>query len=1285
MSRRSALALGLLWLGILGALDAAILLSPGNLRKHISHFLDQSFSVHVSSGDFRAGWFSDIVLEDVVVPRPGRIGDPLFSVDEIRIDVDWWAVLLGRPSIDLVTFKGPRLNLEWTMAGALDLPSPFKPGQGGAELGILPKIRIQGLSLGLKNAPYLARRDKDVPIDDLLVELVPKGGKEWRYDFEVRLRDRALGEIDAHGHVTATDVGLEFSRSGFEITDGLKGILAPDVVALLGSFSFDGRLDLVGSLDYRKAAGEAFFAARADFGGARISFRDWPQQLNDVRGTVRYERGRLFTDGALTGELEGGALSVNGSVDFTPGFPKVDLSGVLRGLRLDDEVARRIGLLPAPGPEISEQLFQFEVRGLLDAEFRLGQRPGVDVPGQVDLALDADLDLRGCRFAYRGSKDDVTGLRSGFPYPLTDMWGTVHVTDRGLDFKDLRAGESPTMLHASGRVDYEKAGEETWDAVVAASRVPLDARLLDALDPATRSTVERLHARGQVKITVVARRKPDDPPDPPVEVTIDFQGLSLEPEAFPYLLEDAGGRVLVEGSRIRLEGFTARHATGTLGIDGTVGLDDLTGELALNVNAKGLVLDESFMAAIGRVSPAVGSAAGRLGVSGRADVDVEIESKAGQPVPWVKGGVDLDGVVIATESPPVRLEGITGHVEICHRPGLSEFEVAEGLQARIAGKPITGAGRFIPGKGWYLKLLSPGIDVDASLLAALEGVFPFLADPENRPGIEGLAAAEVRFHGHDDRIDVEARVEANGMRLRPAGWQVWMEGVYGTLVAKEGKVRIDNLVAVIDRPKDLEPLPPVFDPETTAPFQPGRRIEVGIQSCEFLDCPEGAGLSLSGLSLGNIPLEHWILDLLDLSPELEEKLRIPNLTGMLDLSVLSAIVKPDYVVLNEGAVELLGIHLGVDELYLERGRIEGFSFVAQPNGDVKFEGRLVGRNFRVLGVPVPRFEGQIDGDNNGVGISRLGGVLFGYRPDRFVLRTATLAQLRRRAEEKGYLRKGTAAESQEEELRRLIANEEMEPPDDLSRNRLIEWAAGLSPRPRDALERLSEAELRDEIKDAQEHEPLGRLEAEGTGFGLAWSTGRFNLRARLHHVNLAETIRILGGDPQSARGRVAATLELGGLLEDPGTYTGSGKVAADAFDIVRLPVFLNILKALLVSFLSMSSRSQVAVEFDVRDRRVNLTRADITSDDLDLHLAGPGVITFGGVIDARFDVNHKSALGIPLISDILGFLPSVLLGGVEVQGPLEDPMVIPRSMGASSTGPALPQGRRPVLKDPKDH
>lgn len=1307
MSRKFAVLIGTVWLLALVAIDAAVLLRPESLRRQVDMALDRIFESKVTYEEFQGGWPRDLVLRRVEIMHPQDPTSLLMSVDEIHIGINWTGAVFGASPVEEIKVVRPHLELAWNANGVLEIPSPLRESEGSGEDDGSPRVKIEGLSLHLLNTPFLVKRDVNIALEDFAVSLIPEGSDDWLYQFSAKVNDEALGNLEAHGHFRADAFDLELTRNDFVVTAGLKEILQPEVAELLDRFHIGGGIEMVGelvsleeSLEQSEGAG-ARFEARIELDGVDVEIRGWPgpdgrskpwpQKVSGLSGVITYAEGRFEVHHRVIGFLEDARLWFEGYADFTRGKPDIRIDGSLVGLDLTDRFVERLADLPDPGPEICEQLNQWAVRGPADVGFVLEQKPGLTDDDRLIPRI--TVELKGCELTYRGRVDEVTGKREGhgFPYRVRNLFGAVELDDRGLRFSSLRGTDGSLTLQARGTVDYSRAGNETYQAHVWVSGLEPDEDLFAAFDDETARILRDLEMQGSVDVQVIAERKRTDPIAVAPEIVIELNGLRLRPKVFPFLLEDARGQVVIgKDGLIKFESLTVRHGRSRLQAWGHVGVGERSGELMGSIGLRELALDDELRAALEVLVPEVDAVIEELAATGRIDrANVTLRGTPERPDPSIEATIHLEDAAIAPKDPAVRIHEVSAVLDVWHRPGRQEIAIRDGAGGTIAGERFVASGRFRPGRDWILELKSEDFVLDDEMLTALEGVLPALADREGRPEIDGHAKADVTITDGPRGTNVVATIETKGITVRPPGWKVArLEDVDCKLRIDRNGFNVENLVARIPRPAGLPDLPqPTIRGQIERPFQTDPAILVRLARAGIsVRRNGGLRIGMGDVRLSNVPLEKWVLDVLGMSKTQRDAFEVPPISGIMNLSFTTAIVGENTVTLNGGSAQLLGIHLGErGELYLEEGTLSRLDFGLDRFGAVSFGSKdtlLEATNFRLLGIPIPWLQAQVEGDEQGVSLKGIVGCLFGYDYDAFDLKKANRADLERRVVARGYLEYSEARRKSDAQLRELIETREGFDLEHATLRALRDHATEKGYVTPARANNLTSKQLRALILERSAARELGIIDGEASNLTVSWN-GEFKLAALLRDVYVGPALKVLGSRSDGPGGRLKARIKLGGNLDELGSWKGEGVIQADGLNIVRLPLFLNILKTLdVTSLVSPRTQTKLRCEFEIADTIVKLTSGRLTSPRLLLELEPPGTITFGGIIKARLGADHTGGL-IPGLSDLIGLIPGLLLTGVVVEGPLEDPKVEPRSFDLGSNTPGTAGGRKPRLKPPR--
>jgi len=1289
MSRRLVFLMGMAWLAMLVAVDAVLVLRPENLQREVDLALENMFRSKVDYASFDGGWPGGIVLTDVRVMDPITEDVVLFSIDQVRIGIDWTGAVLGKNPVEDVRIVRPALSLVWNEQGLLELPSPIRKTQQGPPAR-LPRIEVDGLELRLVQSPYLVRSDVQITLPRFAVALIPHRGTPWLYQFDVDVGDDQFGDLRAHGRFGAKEVDIEISRRGLAITDRMREVFRQDVIAALSQLQVDGDIEIVGHLVSVPESdadhdGNARFHARVNLAGASVSVPGWPQKVSDLVGTLSYANGRLETRG-LTGQFEGSRLSLEGYCAFGDGPPEIELSGDLIGLSVSDAFVDRLAQVEEPGPEIHEQLQQWRVRGPADVKFRLRHDPRLDA--SAVLAPWVSVSLRGCDFQYDGPRDPETGKRDGFPYSVKNLWGKVELNDRGLQFKELRASQGSLSLEAQATVDYSGEGDASYWAHVLVHGMPIDERLFAALGhPDTASLVKRLRPEGKVGLKVIASQSPFRPESGGVDLHIYPEGLNLTPVDFPYRLEDVQGEVVIsKDDTIRSESLTFRHGTGRLSVTGKIGIGSRDGEVDVRIHGEDVALDPDLVSALDELVPDVSETLKSMRARGRVHrLDLRLEALRPDDPLVVDGPIFLEDVSITSPDLGVEIGEISATLDLHHGLRRKILTLRPGATGTVAGERIRAKGGFRLGRDWLLEISSDDFAVDEELLSALGGLLPV---SEHRPALEGRARGRIVLSNDGTETSVDGKFSVLDLTVRPSTWEdTRIEGVRCTLTIDDDGVLIEDFQARIPRPAGLEKLPigSIRPAEAAGSFQDRPAILVSMTRGLIKSMDGRLGIGMSGVELKNVPLERWVLEVLGMSRDERKAFKVPPVSGLMNVRFTSASLRPDRVSLNGGMARLRGVTLGSDgDLYLEEGVVKNLDFTMTEQGAVKFGGdrtEFVATNFRILGIPIPRLDARLSGDGLGARLTDISGVVFGFEHADFDLETATGRQLRTHVVERGYLERDDAVRRTRDQLKALIEDRESfaHRDADLSTLRLYAYEKGYLSLWRAEL--LDAEQLRQIIEDKRGVTARGVIWGEDTSLEIAWQ-GAFNLDAHLRQVRIRESVEALGGDPGDVSGTLSTRLRLEGHLDDLATWTGTGWVSANAVNVIQLPLFLNIIQILdIPSWFNSRSRTKIRFEFDIADSLVNLREGGwLKGGPLELDLVS-GRITFGGIISARLNAKHRG--GIPLISDILNVLPSLLLSGVVVQGPLEDPRVEARSLGLGPERGGSAVGRRPRMKPPK--
>lgn len=146
-----------------------------------------------------------------------------------------------------------------------------------------------------------------------------------------------------------------------------------------------------------------------------------------------------------------------------------------------------------------------------------------------------------------------------FPYPISDVRGTLEMNDAGWVFRDLEGTNDYGRITSSGTLTPRAEGYELV-MQFGGTHVALEEELRDALNPAARQLWNDLKPRGAVNLEAEVRYAPEDRRTrlwvraQPVDDTV-----TVEPTYFPYRLENVRGTFVYNDGHVTMEQVRAGH------------------------------------------------------------------------------------------------------------------------------------------------------------------------------------------------------------------------------------------------------------------------------------------------------------------------------------------------------------------------------------------------------------------------------------------------------------------------------------------------------------------------------------------------------------------------------------------------------------------------------------------------------------------------------------------------------------------------------------------------------
>jgi len=335
-------------------------------------------------------------------------------------------------------------------------------------------------------------------------------------------------------------LSLQDCRFDDELIKALAPFLNAEIKRLFAQYDYDGTANLYAQLVCRhgKWLPKNVSMQIADVG---FAYKNFPYRIDRLSGNVYIDETALLRfnfkskqDSPLKVEIDGHYNNI---------FEDVAGTVVITG----EDVPLDAKLLRALPTESQNVLHSLQPSGKLKARLVFELPPG-DAPlnKQFNIAL-----------------DQVSLRYDQFPYPLRDVTGTLHYDGTIWQFRDVSGTNGTAVIKGDGYLQpvgsiYGNAQEFVLD--VAAEELPIDDQIEQALlKPDQRQLLQSLNINGKVNLAAQIQYRTDDK-----KLHLHFQavpraGLSINPDRFPYKIENVAGEIRYEDGRV----FAAAPLTGT--------------------------------------------------------------------------------------------------------------------------------------------------------------------------------------------------------------------------------------------------------------------------------------------------------------------------------------------------------------------------------------------------------------------------------------------------------------------------------------------------------------------------------------------------------------------------------------------------------------------------------------------------------------------------------------------------------------------------------------------------
>jgi len=350
-------------------------------------------------------------------------------------------------------------------------------------------------------------------------------------------------------------------------------LVPPSKLKLIESFSCQAGLSFNTLYDGKLATPWQFAVAGQLWNGQYEDHRV-PYPLTEIHTQFHFNNRGIALNNLSArigrGTVTGSAVRY-GYHDYAPSH----IQASIRDLWLDKNTNRH---LPA---EAQRHLQTFSPTGLIDAD--------------IELAFDGttwtpDVSVR-CR--------DVSLMYEKFAYPIDHAVGSLELHDNRLNI-DLQAQAGATPVALKGEVVDPGGARVGWLTIESDGTIPIDERLLSALDESSQRLVRSFDPRGQVAVSARFENGSAQRSEPYQHVIFQLQDCAIKYDRFPYPFERIRGTLEKVDRQWKFTDLEGRNDSGYVTCSGGwTPYPGKGGQLALDFIGSDIALEDELRDALG--------------------------------------------------------------------------------------------------------------------------------------------------------------------------------------------------------------------------------------------------------------------------------------------------------------------------------------------------------------------------------------------------------------------------------------------------------------------------------------------------------------------------------------------------------------------------------------------------------------------------------------------------------------------------------------------------------------
>ena len=565
------------------------ILSPEQMTYRARTLLADRLSTGFAVDDVKWNWPASIEVNNLVIyPPHGSRYAELIRISHLDIDLNPWALILGKTHIEKVEISGSTMVLERDHLGDLTILDVMRdaiaPVQGPSLLPEDDTNRTAAIAppeliisdLRVETCPVTIAHSPDgLHVSSLRLEVSSDDPQLWKlrgvaFDSSVRSI-----RLEGGGRLSMGDFELSLDIDRIQLDQHLRERIPPALRLVWDNYHPTGVASLKHTLVLRDAQ-PIRNSTELTISQGSLRFEEPDILVDQLSGKLEITPEAISFRDPLVGNFFGAQAFLFGEIELDalkPGASELELAidGLVFEPRIHDVL-----------PEAIQKVWnRFSPSGKFGLRILVG---GDQYPP----------DIREMRVILAG----VDGSYSDYPYPLRDLHGEIRYFDGQIEL-DISGGIAGEPIRARGNFQVEPLGES--HLVIEGKSLPLDDRVRTALGDRFSHIFDLYSPRGDSDLRIeLERQTTGNPLD--LRIVMDPRGASIAHQAFPYRVHDLTGRIIFEISqgKVLFQNLVGRHGPSELALP--AGLIEYKGgklvRMEIPIESPRLVPDEELISAL---------------------------------------------------------------------------------------------------------------------------------------------------------------------------------------------------------------------------------------------------------------------------------------------------------------------------------------------------------------------------------------------------------------------------------------------------------------------------------------------------------------------------------------------------------------------------------------------------------------------------------------------------------------------------------------------------------------